>query len=298
MIEAAFKILLIENVKNFADLVCDALVFDETVPEYDVFVVSGTKDALDLLEGREIDLVLLGVSLAKPDSLGIVKLLRARSQDIPIVILTQEHDRAFAAQAMQAGARDCLSGEEVIAPLLRRVARYAIERYRIQRRLEELRTKKEREVEMAKLGTLCGPSTLSTTLKSLSSAPLAEARPKEFKAEIEKYVVLLDRLLNANSADEKSALTEETHGLADRLGALNTGPRDLVEIHKAALSQKFGSRFITDTDASIEEGRLLLLQLMGHLVSYYRRLSWGRRPITVKSHEPHRQTASRRSGEE
>ncbi len=104
-----------------------------------------------------------------------------------------------------------------------------------------------------------------------------DARPKEFSVEIQKYGSLLDRLLNASGADEKEVIKEELHGLADRLGSLNTGPRDLVEIHKAALAEKLQSPFATDTAASIEEGRLLLLQLMGHLVSYYRRLSWGRR---------------------
>ncbi len=220
--------------------------------------------------------------------------LRSRSHDIPIVILTEERDRAFATQAIQSGARDCLGGDEVSAPLLQRVARYAIERYRIQRRLDELRTKKDREKEMTQLGTLCGPSNLTTTLKSLSAAPLMDARPKEFSAEIENYGLLLDRLLEATDADEKNIVKEELHGLADRLGDLNTGPRDLVEIHESALSHKLRSPFITDSSAPVEEGRLLLLPLMGHLVSYYRRLSWGRRMAPAEGRNPSRQTVSRR----
>lgn len=104
-----------------------------------------------------------------------------------------------------------------------------------------------------------------------------EARPEEFSAEIQRYEPLLHRLLNATRAEEKDSIEEELHGLADHLGGPNAGPRDVIEIHKAALSHKLQSPFATDTNASIEEGSLLLLQLLGHLVSYYRRHSRGRR---------------------
>lgn len=294
MIETAFKVLLVEDNNKFTDLVRDALACEGTPQEYDIVVVSRMDKALDVADDGGFDLILLGISVPNADSIEDMKSLCIRSQGTPIVVLTGENDTAFASQAIQSGTRDCLCGNEVSAPLLRRVAGYAIERNRIQRRLDELRTKTEREEEISKLATLCGPSNLTTTLKSLSSAPLVDARPKEFSAEIKNYGTLLDRLLSASDEDEKNVIKEDLHGLADRLGALNAGPRDLVEIHKAALSQRLQGPFITDSSASIEEGRLLLLQLMGHLVSYYRRLSWGRRFATKESGNPSRQTAAKR----
>lgn len=270
------------------------MVSDETSPKYDLIVVSRGDEALVVVEDGGFDLIFLGVGLPNPDSLELMKSLRARSPDIPIVILAREHDRAFATQTIQSGARDCLGGDEISAPLLERVARYAIECNRGRRRLEELRLNKRRENAIAKLGTLCGPSNLTTTLRSLSSSPLMDARPKEFGDEIDNYGLLLDRLLDAKDADEKSAITEDLHGLADRLGALNAGPRDLVEIHKAALSQKLRGPFITDSSASVEEGRMLLLQLMGRLVSYYRRFSWGRRRAIAQDHDPSKPAGSKR----
>jgi len=293
MNEAAFKVLLVEDNNERVDLARNALVPDKTCPEYEIVVVAELDEALAVVEGGELDLILLGIRAPSADTLEITKSLRSRSPDMPIVVLTQEYDRAFATQAIQSGARDCLGGEEVIVPLLQRVARHSIERYRIQRRLDDLRTKKERENEMARLGTLCGPSNLTATLRSLSSTPLKEARPSEFSAETEIYGSLLNRLLEADTEDEKSIVREELHDLADRLGDLNTGPRDLVEIHKSAVSRKLQSRFVTDSNAAIEEGRLLLLQLMGHLVSYYRRLSWGRRVPRAQNRVPSKQTVSR-----
>jgi DNA-binding response OmpR family regulator len=294
MNEAASKILLVEDSKNFADLIRDALVSEASSPNYRINVVSRVDEALVVAGKGEVDLILLGLGLPNPDSMEAMRSLRVRYPGIPVVIVTRENDRAFAVKAIQSGARDCIGGDEVSAPLLRRVARYAIERNRMQRRLDETRTQKERETELLKLGSLCGPANLTATLKSLASRPLMDARPREFGDEIENYGLLLDRLLNATSEDERNTVKEDLHGLADRLGALNAGPRDVVEIHKAALSQKLGGPFLTDTNASIEEGRLLLLQLMGYLVSYYRRLSWGRRATSIKHRAPGKQTESKR----
>ncbi len=64
---------------------------------------------------------------------------------------------------------------------------------------------------------------------------------------------------------------------ADRLGMLNAGPRDVIELHKAAIARKADGRATRRTIRLIEEGRLLILQLMGQLVSFYRALSWGLR---------------------
>ena len=59
--------------------------------------------------------------------------------------------------------------------------------------------------------------------------------------------------------------------MGEQLGRLKAGPRDVVEIHTIALKDK-GNNNVPHpkTQAFMEEGRLLVLELMGHLVSYYR----------------------------
>ena len=58
--------------------------------------------------------------------------------------------------------------------------------------------------------------------------------------------------------------------MADELGFLKAGPRDVVQIHRAVLKKKTREVVIAKAQAYAEEGRLLALELMGHLVSYYR----------------------------
>jgi hypothetical protein len=61
--------------------------------------------------------------------------------------------------------------------------------------------------------------------------------------------------------------------LADRLTQLRVGPRDVIEIYTAALKQATQSITGRKDHACVEEGRLLVLELMGNLVSNYRALS-------------------------
>jgi hypothetical protein len=61
--------------------------------------------------------------------------------------------------------------------------------------------------------------------------------------------------------------------VADHLGALRAGAREVAELHARALRQKTRGAPAARVGALIAEGRLTALELMGHLVSYYRRRS-------------------------
>ncbi len=58
--------------------------------------------------------------------------------------------------------------------------------------------------------------------------------------------------------------------LADRLGALGSGPRDLVDLHLRAVTAKTADTLPKRAKAYMVEGRLLALEVMGNLVDYYR----------------------------
>ena len=51
---------------------------------------------------------------------------------------------------------------------------------------------------------------------------------------------------------------------------MRAGPRDVVELHTTALKRRLSSAGVEQAEAYTEEGRLLVLELMGNLVSYYR----------------------------
>lgn len=79
----------------------------------------------------------------------------------------------------------------------------------------------------------------------------------------------------ARSFHQREQIADELTGIADRLGVLNAGPRDVIDVHKMAIAQRLEGVSMGRARAAIEEARMLLLQLMGHLASFYRNLSWG-----------------------
>ncbi len=151
MTETAFKILLVEDNRKLADLVCDACKRDSSSPVYDIIVFARVDEVLVAGDGAGFDLILVGIGLAGTDSIEATETLSARYPGTPIMVLTPENDPAFAVNAIDAGARDCLGGDEIGSPLLQRMARHIIERNRIQRRADKLRTRQAGESEMLQL---------------------------------------------------------------------------------------------------------------------------------------------------
>jgi len=98
-------------------------------------------EAYRLLQEREINLVLLDLSL--PDSWGIhsFQRLRAVVQKIPVIILTGLSDMKVALEAIKEGAQDYLVKSELTEGLLAKTIQYSLER---KRNLEYLQESNER----------------------------------------------------------------------------------------------------------------------------------------------------------
>jgi len=58
--------------------------------------------------------------------------------------------------------------------------------------------------------------------------------------------------------------------VAEELGLLRAGPRDVVELHTAALRGRIGPATPQRAQASVEEARVAVFGLMGYLVAHYR----------------------------
>ena len=96
-------------------------------------------DALETLEESSFDAAL--VDLRLPDSgsraLGTLEALQAAHPDLPLIVLTGLDDDEMAEEAMRAGAQDYLVKDDLTSDLLARSLRYAIERAKARRALEE-----------------------------------------------------------------------------------------------------------------------------------------------------------------
>ena len=130
------KILLIEDSPSDAMLL-ESLLAEENSFEHEVIRAERLTDSLALATGQFFDVALSDLSL--PDSHGLDTLteLQKAAPALPIIVLTRDGDIETALAALKLGAQDYLAKGELGGVLLSKTIRYAIERKRLVRRLEE-----------------------------------------------------------------------------------------------------------------------------------------------------------------
>lgn len=102
-----------------------------------VDVVSFRAAAIEFVSHTSVDVIAYDLTL--PDSTGIdgLRVLLSATPRVPVVVLTANTDERLAIEALGCGAEDYLFKGQFDKPLLVRTMRYAIERRRIRRELEE-----------------------------------------------------------------------------------------------------------------------------------------------------------------
>ena len=111
------------------------------------------------------------------------------------------------------------------------------------------------------------------TSQAFQLLPLAESVPDVFNSLTHEYERLLDKAVEVRTYRVDNPLSEKTRLLAEQLGAYNASPHDVVQLHSNALKAKVTKISYPKTQVYFEEGRLLVLELMGYLAAYYRRYS-------------------------
>lgn len=147
------RILVVEDNPADADLIHELL--PQTGPVgFQIESVSRLSAALTRLERKDIDVVLLDLSL--PDSQGLPTFhkLREAVPDLAVIVLTGTDDQELAVAAVREGAQDYLIKGQINERLLIRAARYAWERQKLTEALRLARA--TAEAALAKVKTLSG----------------------------------------------------------------------------------------------------------------------------------------------
>jgi hypothetical protein len=126
--------------------------------------------------------------------------------------------------------------------------------------------------EVTRLSTLNRLPQTDLTAESFGLDSIAEAAPEFFRAIVAAYEALMDRAVESRVFQQSEQHSNAARELAAQLGMVAAGPRDVVQVHCEALRRKTVQVPVMRSSGYQEEGRLLLLQLMGHLVSYYRNI--------------------------
>ena len=130
------KVLMVEDDLAYARFIKEILK-EPLQLNFELTHADRVKHALDHIDAKDFDAVLLDLNL--PDSTGFDTLNRIyeKAPSTPIIVLTGLADEDVGVSAVQKGAQDYLSKEEVNSLLLSRTVKYAIERKRSVEELEK-----------------------------------------------------------------------------------------------------------------------------------------------------------------
>jgi sigma-B regulation protein RsbU (phosphoserine phosphatase) len=122
----SLKLLLIGKDERFARVVADLL--REGGGANEPATAPTVNAGLAQLGQNAFDVVLLELPAADNDGLSQITLLTVQSPRVPIIVFSPANDERFAAEAVRAGAQDCLPKEKLEARGLRSAIRCAMER--------------------------------------------------------------------------------------------------------------------------------------------------------------------------
>jgi CheY-like chemotaxis protein len=136
MSNKSMPILLVED--NPADAYLVKVFLNEASVRHDLVHTETLFEGIDVLREREIQMILLDLTL--PDSQGFKTLtsLLERITDIPVIVMTGLNNEIVGNQAVKAGAQDFLVKGQFDGKLLGRSIRYAQQRFKEQKKKEEI----------------------------------------------------------------------------------------------------------------------------------------------------------------
>lgn len=262
------QLLLIED--NPADARLFQLVLGE-LESVDCVIASSLAAGLQKNTEQTFDIILVDLTL--PDSHGLETLTQilAVAHTIPIIVLTGLTDEIVGTEAIKQGAQDYLVKGEYDSHILSRSIRYAIERQHL---LEELHISHQREQEARELISVQQLSRISqptVTEQAFGVLSLQESAPKFFDSLVQNFEEILDKSLEKRIVRMEYNVENELRRMAEKLGHVKAGPRDVIDIYLNALAGVSQNAPPQKKQAYAEEGRLIVLGLMGNLVSFYRR---------------------------
>lgn len=117
---------------------------------------------------------------------------------------------------------------------------------------------------------LSEPLHSKVTSRSLGIKSLQETDINLFNNYTEQYAIILDDVLIESIYKVNKKTGKKLKTLATQMGAYGLTPGDIVEIHNAVLADRNDGITPEHAQAYIDEGRLVILQLMGYLASHYR----------------------------
>lgn len=150
------------------------------------------------------------------------------------------------------------------------IDRDVTERIRLLADLETARQREQEARQLASMARISSDSTLSVTERAFGVLRLRESDPDLFETLVLGFMRIQDMAIEQRVLKVDHPIREGLQVMAEQLGKVKAGPRDAIEIYAQALNSQNRDIPSQKAQAYTEESRLLVLELMGHLVSFYR----------------------------
>jgi two-component system cell cycle response regulator len=133
---ASTRILLVGEAGDACQL--RGLLDTEDSRHFHIAHVASLELAAERLSSDPADVLLLELGSKHRQGRAYVQAARAAAPDTPMLILAEAEDEALAVEALRQGVQDFLAKDKLDRRILVRALRYAIERHRLQRNLQNL----------------------------------------------------------------------------------------------------------------------------------------------------------------
>ena len=210
--------------------------------------------ALERLKHEQFDVVLFHRP-DQSDNSEVTQLRRAAPAAL-LVVAARVDSTAQILDLIRCGADDAI--------------RIPVDRFELEHALLLARERRSGLEEGALLKRFASVASTATTANLFGSKPLRLNHPERFDELVRDYAEVLDMALDQSVYRDSQQVPERLRALAHRLGEERAGPRDVVELHTAAVGMRLRSGEIGRVQGYVEEGKMLLLELMGDVMAVYR----------------------------
>ncbi len=163
------KILIVDDEK----IICDMLKTELEKNDYDVTVVNNSKDAIKAIEFTHFDIILLDLMLPKITGLDLLSLIKEKSPDTVVIMITAYGSVESAVKAMKLGAFDYISkpfSMDEMLVVIKKAEEYA-------KKIKEVNYYKKEREQKYDLDAIVGSSKVMRDIKDLITR-VAEADVK------------------------------------------------------------------------------------------------------------------------
>ncbi len=268
------QILIIEDSKVSTQIYEDYLSSDDSYI-YDFTTVNDWAKAKEKIQTQNFSCILLDNLLPDVKGIDIIPEIKKIAPSLPVILITGKGSEDTAVSAMKNGASDYLVKKKLTNDILITATHNAIDKSLMINELEKIKHDKKHDHEIKILDMLSKTIKTSVTAQMFGYLPIKESIPELFKDFVEEYQSIINLSIEEKAVKVEHNISEKLRILAEKIGFHRGVPKDLIDIHSIALKEKIQDCVAAKAKALIEEGRFLILELMGYLALYYRNYALG-----------------------